>query len=85
MTEPVLNDPADPSQARPGAQAAGPAATPPASAVPWERNVLEQWMQGQLAEQRVARRWSHQKRSVAPGTQSNKLPSGTSTFFSSRS
>jgi len=59
MTEPVLNDPADPSQARPGAQAAGPAATPPASAVPWERNVLEQWMQGQLAEQRVARRWKY--------------------------
>ena len=63
MTEPVLNDPADPSHAPAGVEAAGPAAaatpTPGAPATPWERKVLEQWMQGQLAEQRAARRWKY--------------------------
>jgi protease IV len=63
MTEPVLNDPADPNHAPNAAATAGPAAAassaPASAATPWERSVLEQWMQGQLAEQRAARRWKY--------------------------
>jgi protease-4 len=63
MTEPVLNDPADPNHAPNTAATAGPAASaspaPASAATPWERSVLEQWMQGQLAEQRAARRWKY--------------------------